>query len=60
MSLKYQTTSNNGRLLGNTLLIYDFYFITQSLTPVPTNIIPYFSEITTSNQFGIGNINFQV
>lgn len=60
MKLKYQVTSNYNKPLVGGDLLYELYYLSTALTAVPLNIIPYFSGVAKSDNYGNINVNIQV
>lgn len=52
--------SDYNRVIDNSSLLYELYYLSQSLTPVPSNTIPYFSDVIQTNIIGQAQLNVNV
>ena len=44
----------------NSYLIYDLHYVSQSLTPIPSNLIPYFAQSAITDSSGTVQITLNV
>lgn len=60
MYLEFKALSNYGKPLENGTLFIDLYSVSNSLTPVPQNILPFFIDIEENKGNGIFKAEIRV